>query len=173
MAELFQVFNMSLGGRRVELHKGFVVELARDGETFVHVRVTTLEEANRLEATASQLHGQWQPNYRFNAKDALSVDEFAQRITENPRAFERGKPPDKTPVPPEQSDPARRRTSTANALDKIRSFGEAREADHVVVRDGLTYGDCRAIAALVQRTAEDVETILERARSLEKILVRT
>lgn len=34
-----------------------------------------------------------------------------------------------------------------SARDKVRSFAEAREHDHVPIRDGLTYGDAREVCA--------------------------
>ena len=38
-----------------------------------------------------------------------------------------------------------------SARDKVRSFAESREADHVVIRDGLTYGDARELLAELSR----------------------
>jgi len=164
MAQHHEIFAMILGGRRMDLHKGFIVELSRDAEIFARIRVETLEDANQLEAIAARVEGSWMPNYRYEGK-ALSVTEFVEKVTNDPKAFSQPlavEKPKKAPAPT-PSKPGR--PSSASALDKIRSFAEAREADHVVVRDGLTYGDCRAITTLVQ-------TIGERARDLESLLVR-
>lgn len=36
-------------------------------------------------------------------------------------------------------------------MDKIRSFSESRESDGCLVRDGITYGDCREAHAIMAK----------------------
>src|SRR5690606_20928859 len=121
MAQHHEIFAMILGGRRMDLHKGFIVELSRDAEIFARIRVETLEDANQLEAIAARVEGSWMPNYRYEGK-ALSVTEFVEKVTNDPKAFSQPlavEKPKKAPAPT-PSKPGR--PSSASALDKIRSF---------------------------------------------------
>jgi hypothetical protein len=79
---------MCLSGEHVDLCKGHVVALYRGQEARAHVRVMSLEEANRLEALAvsPRVYGRWRPHYRYEDK-ALSVSEFEEALTKNPKAF--------------------------------------------------------------------------------------
>ena len=79
MAFLREMIDMSLGGRSVELCKGHVVVLFRGVEPIAHVRVESIEDADRLEAVAKGVEGTWQPHYRYAGKP-LSVSEFAAAI---------------------------------------------------------------------------------------------
>ena len=45
-----------------------------------------------------------------------------------------------------------------SALDALRSFAESRERDSVVIRDGIRYGDARAILKEIERLRGDLAT---------------
>ncbi len=81
MAFVREMIDMTLGGRSVELCKGHVVVLYRALEAVAHVRVESLEDADRLEALTQGIEGVWQPHYRYDGKP-LSVSEFAAAIDE-------------------------------------------------------------------------------------------
>ena len=49
-----------------------------------------------------------------------------------------------------------------SALDKIRSFAEARSGDSVPIRDGLTYADARELLCEVNAARAEVEQLCER-----------
>lgn len=63
-------------------------------------------------------------------------------------------------------------TLEMGSFDKIRSFAEAREKDEVPVRDGLTYGDCRALVRRVDALERDLAAARQRASSAERYLAR-
>ena len=62
--------------------------------------------------------------------------------------------------------------SGVGSLGKVRSFAQAREADHVVVSSGLTYGDCRAVLTLVETLERDLKSAQRRALDAESYLCR-
>lgn len=163
MAFHYELFDLKLGDSRIDLYKGKVVALYRGEDAVAHVRVTTLEEANRLEEVAPRVPGKWRPNYRYE-EEALSVREFEARLAENPEAFASAAAGKRKANPP-LKQPVTREPSGTVALDKIRSFAEARESDGMIVQSGLTYGDCRAIKKLVQTQQEALDAIVSRGKA--------
>ena len=49
-----------------------------------------------------------------------------------------------------------------SAIDRIRSFAESRERDELVIRDGLTYGDARALSKEIAWFTSDIRHAVQR-----------
>lgn len=88
MAFLRKMLDMSLSGVRVELCEGHIAVLYHGDERVAHVRVDSLEDANRLEAIAKtpQVYGIWRPNYLYEG-EALSVSDFEADVAKNPSKY--------------------------------------------------------------------------------------